>query len=93
VRFGREAIEERATGLCHNSRLGGGLNVFPLHLPKRVQAYLEDLETLLARYQVERGKDILASLGMEVVISADGTAEIRGDLKESVDPREQQEGK
>ncbi len=53
-------------------------------LPKRVQAYLEDLETLLARHQVERGKDILASLGMEVVISADGTAEIRGDLRKAL---------
>ncbi len=50
-------------------------------LPERVQAYLEDLETRLAKRQVERGKDILASLGTEVKISPDGIAEIRGDLR------------
>jgi hypothetical protein len=50
-------------------------------LPERVQAYLENLETRLAKRQVERGKDILASLGTEVKISPDGTAEIRGDLR------------
>ncbi len=50
-------------------------------LPKRVQAYLEELETRLAKRQVERGKDILASLGTEVKISPEGTAEIRGDLR------------
>ncbi len=49
-------------------------------LPERVQAYLEDLETLLARKQVERGKDILASLGTEVLIHPDGI-EIHGDLR------------
>ncbi len=53
-------------------------------LPKRVQAYLENLETLLARHQVERGKDILASLGTEVAIGADGTTEIRGDLRKAL---------
>lgn len=37
-------------------------------LPKRVQAYMEDLETLLAKRQVERDKDMLASLGTEIVI-------------------------
>ncbi|MDP2959348.1 MAG: recombinase family protein, partial [Longimicrobiales bacterium] len=49
-------------------------------LPQRVQAYLEDLETLLARDQVARGKDILAALGTEILIHPDGRAEIRGDL-------------
>ena len=54
-------------------------------LPSRVQAHLEDLEALLASDQVERGKDVLASLGTEVVISPDGTAEIRGDLRKVLD--------
>jgi site-specific DNA recombinase len=49
-------------------------------LPERVQAHLEDLETLLARNQVGRGKDILAALGTEIAICPDGRAEIRGDL-------------
>ncbi len=49
-------------------------------LPERVGAYLKDLETLLAQNQIERGKDILASLGTQIVLRPDGTAEIRGDL-------------
>ncbi len=49
-------------------------------LPERVQAYLEDLERLLAQQRVEEGKHILAALGTEILIRADGTAEIRGDL-------------
>jgi hypothetical protein len=53
-------------------------------LPERVQAYLEDLEGLLAGDQVPRGKEILASLGTEVVIFPDGTAEIRGDLGKAI---------
>ena len=53
-------------------------------LPDRVQAYLEDLETLLATQQVERGKEILAALGIEVVIHPSGTAEIRGDVRKAL---------
>ncbi|HLW47328.1 MAG TPA: hypothetical protein VKW09_06120 [bacterium] len=53
-------------------------------LPERVQAYLEDLDALLAGDQIERGKQILASLGTEVIISPDGTAEIRGDLGKAI---------
>lgn len=53
-------------------------------LPARVQAYLEDLETLLAQDQIERGKDILASLGTEILIHPTGTAEIRGDLRKAL---------
>lgn len=53
-------------------------------LPERVQAHLEDLERLLAGDQVARGKEILASLGTEVVIAPDGTAEIRGDLRKAI---------
>jgi site-specific DNA recombinase len=53
-------------------------------LPERVQTYLEDLENLLAGDQVARGKEILASLGTEVVISPDGTAEILGDLGKAI---------
>ena len=49
-------------------------------MPGRVQTHLEDLETLLARDQVARGRDILAALGTEVVIHSSGTAQIRGDL-------------
>ncbi len=50
-------------------------------LPERVQAYLEDLEILLARKQIERGKNILAGLGTEVLIHPNGI-EIRGDLRQ-----------
>ena len=53
-------------------------------LPERVQAYLEDLETLLAKEQIERGKDILASLGTEIVIHPEGTADIRGDFHKAL---------
>ena len=53
-------------------------------LPARVQAYLEDLEELLAQRHVEEGKNILAGLGTEVLIRADGTAEIRGDLRKAL---------
>ncbi len=53
-------------------------------LPGRVEAYLEDLETLLARDQVERGKEILETLGTKILVSPDGTAEIRGDLGKSL---------
>lgn len=48
-------------------------------LPERVQAYLSDLETLLAQDQVERGKDILAALGTEVIVYPDKVS-IKGDL-------------
>ena len=53
-------------------------------LPRRVQEHLANLETLLARDQVGRGKEILASLGTEILISADGTAEVRGDLRKAL---------
>jgi hypothetical protein len=53
-------------------------------LPERVQAILEDLETLLASGHVARGKDILAALGTEIIISHEGTAEIRGDLRKAL---------
>lgn len=53
-------------------------------LPERVQRYLEGLEKLLAQGQVERGKDILAALGTEILINPDGTAEIRGDLRKTL---------
>ncbi len=56
-------------------------------LPSRTDAgdhpYLEDLETLLARKQIERGKDILASLATEVLIHPD-EIEIRGDLRRAL---------
>lgn len=38
----------------------------------------------MAGDRVARGKEILASLGTEVVISPDGTAEIRGDLGKAI---------
>ncbi len=54
-------------------------------LPERVKERLDDLGTLLARDQVDRGKDILAGLGTEVLIGPDGVAEIRGDLRKAMD--------
>ncbi|MGH2626415.1 MAG: hypothetical protein ACRDHY_07180 [Anaerolineales bacterium] len=53
-------------------------------LPERVQAYLEDLEALLAQKHVAEGKHILAGLGTEILISPDGKAEIRGDLRKAL---------
>ncbi len=52
-------------------------------LPKRVQAYLADLETFLAQHIAE-GQTILANLETEVLIRADGTAEIAGDLRKAL---------
>ncbi len=49
-------------------------------LPARVQACLQDLETLLRVQQVERGRAILGSFVTEIRIHPDGTAEICGDL-------------
>ncbi len=49
-------------------------------IPEQVMKRLDDLATLLARHQVERGKEVLVALGTEVLIGPDGTAEIRGDL-------------
>lgn len=81
-----EDAERRKALLAHpevskHANVQARLERVLIELPERVQAYLENLETLLARDQVERGKDILASLGTEVVISPDGTAEIRGDMR------------
>ncbi len=50
-------------------------------LPARVQACLQDLETLLSVKQVERGRVILGNLITEIRIHPDGTAEICGDLQ------------
>ncbi|TMI99009.1 MAG: hypothetical protein E6H01_11630, partial [Bacillati bacterium ANGP1] len=49
-------------------------------LPARVQACLEDLETLLSVKQIEQGRSILSNLIREIRIHSDGTAEICGDL-------------
>ncbi len=56
-------------------------------LPARIARAVADLETLLTARQVERGKDILAALGAEVVLTptAEGLeAEIRGNLRQAV---------
>ncbi len=53
-------------------------------LPERVQAYLADLETFLAQQHVAEGRTILANLETEVLIRADGTAEIAGDLRKAL---------
>ena len=50
-------------------------------LPERVQAYLADLETFLGQQRVAEGRTILANLETELLIRADGKAEIAGDLR------------
>ncbi len=50
-------------------------------LPARVQACLQDLETLLSVKQIEGGRAILGNLITEIRIHPDGTAEICGDLQ------------
>ncbi len=50
-------------------------------LPARVQACLQDLETLPSVKQVERGRAVLGNLITEIRIHPDGTAEICGDLQ------------
>ncbi|OFX28918.1 MAG: hypothetical protein A2Z07_00845 [Armatimonadetes bacterium RBG_16_67_12] len=42
------------------------------------------MESLLVEEQVERGKEILASLGTEVSINSDGAAKIRSDLRKAI---------
>jgi hypothetical protein len=49
-----------------------------------VQAYLDDLQALLARREIERGKDLLASLGTKVLIAPDGLVEIQGNLAKAL---------
>jgi hypothetical protein len=56
-------------------------------LPEKIAAAIADLETLLVAQQVARGKDILAALGAEVILtptSAGLEAEIRGSLRQAV---------
>jgi hypothetical protein len=53
-------------------------------LPQRVQAYLANLETFLAQQCVTEGRTILARLDTEIIIRADGTAEIAGDLRKAL---------
>ena len=52
-------------------------------LPRRGEGYIQDLEALMAK-NVGRGKEVLASLGTEILVDSVGTAEIRGDLREAL---------
>jgi site-specific DNA recombinase len=56
-------------------------------LPEKIAQAVADLETLLASHQVARGKDILAALGTEIVLTPTAAgleAEIRGSLRQAV---------
>ena len=50
-------------------------------LPESIQAYLEDLETFLAKEHVAEGRSILAALRTQILIRPNGTVEIGGDLR------------
>ncbi len=70
----------------HHDDLRARLEKVLNELPQRVKEHLDNLETLLARDQVDRGKEVLAALGTEVLIGPDGVAEIRGDLGKAIGP-------